>query len=290
MDTTVITDRITIDWQLSHGWTPRQILYAHYDSHLASSNHHREARDAIALMKPKFLLDLANATGKSLTSVILLLKDSKVVRFFKSIRWNFKNLFKMLKNGHRAMKELSKALREYAAQSGIGRWTAKQLDSQRLRDIDAWLSNHPKTRRITGVAVGAMLVYIWFNMSFVGSPGFDFDMSTMLGAIAGNFSLENIFSGPGGAAMLVAFLIGAVTGITFPWPGPATVKFIASESFFKFFVSCSGKLLFRFFYLFNFALFASDFFLFLFLNSFLFVCLPDEYGIVNLSGFKFRFQ
>jgi GNAT superfamily N-acetyltransferase len=78
---------------------------------------------------------------------------------------------------------------------------------------------------MTGVVVAGMLAYIWFNMTFIGNPAFDFDMSNLLAAMGGKFALADIFAGSKGAALLMLFFTGSV-GLTFPWPGPNKVKFI----------------------------------------------------------------
>jgi len=142
---------------------------------------------------------------------------------FNKIKWSFERLYSLLQTGYKALKDLRQALTEYAMQSGIVKWTAKQLDSKTLREIDEWLSNHPKTRRFTGIVIAAILIYCWWNMSFVGLPGFDFDLGDMIMALQGSFSLTDIFAGSKGAMFLLLFLTGTLSGITFPWPGPGTI-------------------------------------------------------------------
>lgn len=211
-----------VDAQLATGMSPKLILCAYYRVQKtadADSCYHILAR-----LKPGFFKDLAEQAKVKLTDIIMLFKDSRVVKVFKAIGWSFTNLYKLFKTGYKALQDLQKALMEYAKQSGIGRWTAKQLDSQRLRDIDNWLKNHPKTKRITGVVVAGILAYIWWNMTFVGNPAFDFNMSDMLTALGGSFSLEKIFSGSQGATLLLLFFTGSV-GLSFPWPGPNKIKF-----------------------------------------------------------------
>lgn len=230
-----IVDRLVIEWQLEHGWSPTKILYAHFREQASSSTRTaaekrglREAKQAVAVVKPKFFMELAKASGKSLASLIQLFKDSRVVRFFKKIGWSFKKLHEKLKAGYNNLKELQRAFSDYVKESKVGKWTARQLTSERLKNIDEWMKRNPKIKRLTGVAVGAILIYIWFNMTFVGNPLYDFDLSDMVAALGGSFSLEALFSGPKGATLLLLFLTGAFAGLTFPWPGAAGAKFIVA--------------------------------------------------------------
>jgi hypothetical protein len=211
-----------VEFQLAQGISPRAILLAHYRIHKTASSN--ECYNIVAKLDARFLKDLAANAKLKLVDLIMLFKDSRVIKVFKAIGFSLSNLYKLFRTGYRAMKDIQSAIGEYAKQSGIGRWTAKQLDSERLKNIDEWLKNHPKTKRITGAVVAGILVYIWWNMTFLGNPAFDFNMSDMLAALGGSFSLAKIFSGTQGATLLLLFLTGSL-GLTFPWPGPNKVKF-----------------------------------------------------------------
>ena len=216
------TQEQIVESQLAIGMSPKVILLAYYRVQKEACSN--DCYNIIAGVKPSFFKDIATEAKLKLTDIIMLFKDSRVVKVFKAFGWSFTNLYKSLQRGFKALKDVQVSLMEYAKQSGIGKWTARQLDSERLKDIDNWLKNHPKTKRITGAVVAGILVYIWWNMTFVGNPAFDFNMTDMLGALGGSFSLEKIFSGSQGAALLLLFFTGSV-GLTFPWPGPNRIKF-----------------------------------------------------------------
>jgi hypothetical protein len=229
-----MADRLVVGWQLDHGWTPRSILIPHYDALLRHSktasdaNRYRQARDAVSgLGFLKFVYDLAKGTGLALADLVNLFKDSRVVRFFSKIKWSMEKMFGLLKEGYKKMKGLQEALMEYARNSAGGKWVAKQLDSETLREIDLWLERHPKTRVLAGAGMAGLLVYIWWNMSYVGNPVFDFDLSDVLDALTGSFSLSNLFSGAKGVTLLLLFLTGSV-GIGFGWPGAKSIHFAIS--------------------------------------------------------------
>jgi len=43
----------------------------------------------------------------------------------------------------------------------------------------------------------------------------------------GAVTLSKLFAGPAGMQMLLLFVLGSL-GLSFPWPGPGSVKFVAS--------------------------------------------------------------
>jgi len=53
-------------------------------------------------------------------------------------------------------------------------------------------------------------------------------MNYILNALAGKFALADLFGGPGGMTLLLAIAIGMSTGASFPWPSPASIKFISA--------------------------------------------------------------
>jgi len=201
LNTSEIVDDIVLDWQLRNGWSPSMVLYAHYDeaSHVVISHSYSvssdrmemmAARDSVAGVGSEFFKSLAEATKSSLFSILKLFKDSRVVKFFSKIGWSFKAIYGLLKRGMKAYRTLQKAISEYVAETKVGKWTKEKLE-----DLDEFLKRHPNAKKIAGVAVGAMLIYFWFNQSFIGDPVFDFDMTYIISALGGSFSLVTLIIG-----------------------------------------------------------------------------------------------
>jgi len=226
-----VAEDYLIECQLATGWSPRDILIAHYDGVIRSCvlvasqlKQHREARRILAgLGKLKFFSSMAKLAQKSIVDVVNLFKNSLVVKFFGKIKWSFKKLFDLLKRGYKAYNTLLDAIGEYISEAKVGKWTTEELEY-----LDVWLQKHSKTKHLAGIAIGAMLIYFWFNQSFVGHPEFDFDMTYILAALTGGFSLAKLFGGKDGMKLLVAIATGMVTGASFPWPGPSTGLFIGA--------------------------------------------------------------
>jgi hypothetical protein len=169
-----------------------------------------------------FIKELAEKVSLKIKDLIKLFLNKVVFKFFAKIKFSFKYLFELVKKGFRIYKDVIRAIGDYVSKTKVGKWT-----EEKLKALDEFLKKHPKTKRIAGVAVAALLIYIWLNMTFTGDADFDFDMTDMISALAGNFDLSSLFAGPGGMALLMLFATGAL-GLSFPWPGPQHIQFIGA--------------------------------------------------------------
>ena len=169
-----------------------------------------------------FLLELKNIVKVKIMDLAKLFMNKLVFKFFAKIKFSMKYLFDLVKKGFKAYKEVIKAIGDYLAKTKVGRWT-----EDKLKDLDAFLAKHPKTKRIAGIAVAGILIYIWLNMTFTGNADYDFDMGDMILALGGGFTLSTLFAGPDGIALLTLFATGVI-GLSFPWPGPQHFQFIGA--------------------------------------------------------------
>ena len=172
--------------------------------------------------KIEFFQALADISKQKLEDLVVLFKDSRVFKFFQHINFNLKFFFDLIKKGFKVYNDVQKAIAQYVAESKIGKFT-----QDKMQGLDAFLKNHPVLRRISGVAVAGLLLYIWMNMSYTGDFSYDFDFSDILSSLSGNFSLETLFAGTDGTRLLLLFATGLV-GLSFPWPGPSSVQMVVS--------------------------------------------------------------
>jgi len=170
----------------------------------------------------KFLMELKDIIKVKVVDLVKLFLDKTVFKFFAKIKFSLDWLFKLVKKGFKAYKDVIKAIGEYIANTKVGKWT-----EEKLKDLDAFLAKHPKTKRIAGMAVAGILIYIWLNMTFTGNADYDFDMTDMILALGGGFTLSSLFAGPEGMALLTLFATGMI-GLSFPWPGPQHFQFIGA--------------------------------------------------------------
>lgn len=169
-----------------------------------------------------FIKQLTDIVSVKLKDLIKLFMNKIVFKFFAKIKFSMKYLFKIVKLGFTAYKQVIKAISEYIANTKVGKWT-----EEKLKDLDAFLAKHPRTKRIAGIAVAGILIYIWLNMTFTGNADYDFDMGDMIMALGGGFTLSKLFAGPEGMALLTLFATGML-GLSFPWPGPQHIQFVSA--------------------------------------------------------------
>ena len=169
-----------------------------------------------------FLKELKDIVKVKIMDLAKLFMNKLVFKFFAKIKFSMKYLFDLVKKGFKAYKEVIKAIGDYISKTKVGRWT-----EDKLKDLDAFLAKHPKTKRIAGMAVAGILIYIWLNMTFTGNADYDFDMGDMILALGGGFTLSTLFAGPEGMALLTLFATGVI-GLSFPWPGPQHFQFIGA--------------------------------------------------------------
>jgi hypothetical protein len=169
-----------------------------------------------------FLMELKDIVKVRVVDLVKLFMNKLVFKFFAKIKFSIKYLFSLVKKGFKAYKDVIKAIGEYLSKTKVGRWT-----EDKLKDLDEFLAKHPKTKRIAGMAVAGILIYIWLNMTFTGNADYDFDMGDMILALGGGFTLSTIFAGPEGMALLTLFATGVI-GLSFPWPGPQHIQFIGA--------------------------------------------------------------
>jgi hypothetical protein len=223
-----IAGRVVVARQLSLGMSPRDILVGHYGmlwkaSKVAGSStasEYRMAMKVLAAVKPSFFMDLAKSAEVSLVSIVEMFKDSRVVSFFGKIGWSLKNLWDILRHGFHVAKTLLNIVALYVAKMKVMRWSKEELGK-----LDDFLSTHPQIRRIAGVGVGALLVFLWFAGPDIGDVDWDFDLSDVMAALGGTYSLSDIFAGRDGSKLLMTLALGGLTGLTFPWPVASSIGF-----------------------------------------------------------------
>ena len=232
MSHAVIAESLVNEWKLANGWTPALVAQDWYTHQIRTSkfasmsDYHKmiEARIMVAGATTEFVEEISEAVGASVGSVIELLKNSQVVKLFYKLRWSFDKLSDFLKKGYQEFKNLKNIVRDFALEIGVKgmRWSTEQLEK-----LDNLIRNHPKAMRISGVALGALMLFVWFNQAFTGDADYDFDLSEVTDALSGRYSLADIFGGHDGTMMLTTLVMGA-GGLSYPWPGAAEMQFIAA--------------------------------------------------------------
>jgi hypothetical protein len=89
--------------------------------------------------------------------------------------------------------------------------------------IDDFLDRNPIVKKMAGPLVAGALIYQWNNMSFTGDFNDDFDVTSMINAATGSYSISDLASSSNGAKAITQLAVGLATGkilssaISFPW-------------------------------------------------------------------------
>ena len=163
---------------------------------------------------------------RKLEDVVALIKNKKVFEFFSKIKFSLKKLYDTAKRGWQVYTKIETVISDYIASTKVVKWTSKEL-----KRLDDYLMKHPKVKHLAGVAVSALLIYIWLNMSFTPDLEYSMSFDDIVNAASGSFSLADLFSGSEGVKLLTYFATGALLGLSFPWPGPTSVQFVSGLMF-----------------------------------------------------------
>jgi len=173
--------------------------------------------------KIEFIKSLAKSAKQDVKSIIPLLKNKQIFQFFAKIKFSLSKLFSILKKGYKMYSKLEGIITTYIADSKVVKWTQNELSK-----LDKFLSDHPVIKRFGGLVVAGLLVYIWLNMSY---DPIDIEWSLsfedIIKALAGNFSISDLFAGPSGIKMLSYLVIGMMTGGVWYYPGSQASQIVA---------------------------------------------------------------
>lgn len=149
----------------------------------------------------------------NLASFLKMFFNKKVFQFFSLFKWDLENMIDLLKQALNIYKKVQMAIPELIGNSKI----FKKFDELVLKNLDAFLEKHPWIKQVSGVALGAFLIYVFVTASFTGHPEEDFDVSIIFDAFRGAFSLSDLFGTPAGIKMLMLFATGGVFNVGVDW-------------------------------------------------------------------------
>jgi hypothetical protein len=156
--------------------------------------------------------DIAKQAKVGVDELVLAFKNKDIFNLFKAVHFNLKTLWRAIHEFTALIpKGLVTALEELQ-QSAVGKGVARGT-----KVIDELLAKHPVLKKLAGPAIAGLLLWMWMNCSFVGNVDFDFDMSYIVDAFTGHYTLYDLFASPDGLANVITTLSGLALGISFPW-------------------------------------------------------------------------
>ena len=150
----------------------------------------------------------------NVNELISAFKDRNVYDMLRAFGFNFRLVF-------RSIGAFTNALRGGLLE--VFKELARTKTFQKIRrgaiKVDQVLDKYPILKRLTGVVVAGLLLYIWLNMTFIGDLDYDFNFSDTVAALHGSFSIADIFTSPEGLMLVTLFGTGFAFGLSVPWLG-----------------------------------------------------------------------
>jgi hypothetical protein len=159
-----------------------------------------------------------------MSDIIDALKNKEVFRLLKTI--GFRTALK-------AFRSFSKLISAPVSRAFKELHDTKMFQSFREnRDtIREFLDRHPVIKKLSGIALAGLLLYIWFNMTFIGALQFDMDLSDVVDAIRGTYTIEHFLTSPDIVKYIVLFLTGFVGGFSVAWLGHSIYNLILAITY-----------------------------------------------------------
>jgi hypothetical protein len=162
----------------------------------------------------EFIPKIADQIGAEITDIIKAFKDPGIFNLLKAFGFSLHKMVKAILAFTGAIRDGLIKVFEKMHKTGV----FQKLKSGLIK-VDEVLDQYPILKKISGIAVAGMLLYIWLNMTFIGDLHYDFNWSTMIDAAKGSFSLADIFGSEHGLMLLTLFATGSLAGLSVPWLG-----------------------------------------------------------------------
>lgn len=170
--------------------------------------------------------EIADAIGASVTEVVAAFRHKDMFALLKAVGFSMKRLLLAVsKVPTLVTRGILSVMHEIAQTEMI-----EKLRSGAVK-LDAILNKYPVLKMLTGVALAGLLLYLWLNMSFIGDVGFDMDMSVIVDAFRGKFSIADLFLSDEGLATLALFAVGSFTGLSVAWLGSNKLNLLVAMAF-----------------------------------------------------------
>lgn len=164
---------------------------------------------------------IASEARMGLSDLLVLFRNRKLFDLLRGVKFDVQKIWKAITAFTKLIPAGIIKVMRVIAQSD----TVQKLQSGAMK-IDEVLNRYPILRRVAGFALAGLLLYMWMNMSFVGDFESDFDMSNIVDAMRGSYSLGDLFLSDQGLANLALFAVGTFTGISFIWLGSSVINIL----------------------------------------------------------------
>jgi len=158
------------------------------------------------------IVKVAQDTGIGIDSVVAGFRNRNMYAILKGFGFSIKSMLGALSKVSELWRNGLFAVFHEIANTGM----MKKIQSGAAK-ADEILKKYPILKKLSGVLIAALLVYIWMNMTFIGDLDYDFNFEAVFNALMGNFSIEQLFTGASGIMLLTLFATGSIASV--PWLG-----------------------------------------------------------------------
>ena len=197
--------------------TPDDVSYEVYCRFVDATQ--RDANQLVAFGLPSILTSLwkqykeaiskiSEEFGIGVEDVVKAFKERSVFKFLKAVKFSLKTAVKAI---HETVSLLHKGLAK--AITELHRSGAFKHVETSAKAVDDILNKYPILKKLSGLAIAGFLIWMWLNMSFSGDAKSDFALDDVVLALAGNYSVYDLFASPVGIQGLIQLAAG-VSGVS----------------------------------------------------------------------------
>lgn len=160
------------------------------------------------------ITELGKQFGVGIADLVKAFKQKDIFALFKALGFNLKTLWKAVQQFTMLVpKGLIRVFQELEKTGAL-----KALKAGTMK-VDEVLQKYPLLKKLAGLAVAGFLLWAWLSMSFVGNPDLDFDVTDIVRALKGSFTLTDLFLSESGFLLISLLATGLFTGIGVAWFG-----------------------------------------------------------------------
>ena len=169
---------------------------------------------------------LASEFKLGVKEIIKAFKNRDVFGVLKAFGFNLKLMIKSINAFTGIIRKGILKIFEEMASTGV----FQKIRSGALK-VDEVLNRYPLLKKVAGIAVAGLLLYIWLNMTFIGDMDYDFNFGDLVAALRGSFSLADLFVSPSGLMLIALLGTGSLLGLSAPWLGKSSYNLIMGLSY-----------------------------------------------------------
>jgi hypothetical protein len=162
----------------------------------------------------EFLDQIVAEVSMPFTQLLIAFQTRDMFALMKAIGWSLKKLVQGVDKFMNLIPAGLLKIMHHLQASGL-----VQKLQEGTAKIDDILNKYPLLKKLAGPALAGFLLWMWMNATLVGSFSFDMDLSFVINAFKGTFTLTDLFLSPEGMTMIALFAAGMVTGIGVGWLG-----------------------------------------------------------------------